>query len=155
MQEILQSLSICFLLGIFVGFAYTRGACLTLSLYGFVGKSMLVLVALLMLGLYFEWQKLGFSSTMALGISTAVLVRLSYLKLTLPWQLQRKGRPGEEEPGIGVLEGLWTLSYSNGQTVSYDRLGKMCRIGFPDGSCWELSDDNRSGTAVKERRDLI
>jgi hypothetical protein len=139
MQETLQSLSVCFLLGCFVGWAYCSGACLNLNLYRFVGKSVLALVALIALSVYLDWQKFAFAGTIAVGISTALLVRLSYLQMTLPWQLaRRKSRPGEEEPGIGVLEGKWTLCYSDGQTMSYDQKGKLCRIGFPDGSYWEM-----------------
>jgi hypothetical protein len=160
MQETLQSLSVCFLLGCFVGWAYCSGACLTLGLYRFTGKSVLALVALVAVCVYFDWQKFAFAGVIALGISSSVLVRLSYLQLILPPQLARRSsRPGEEEPGIGVVEGNWTLCYSNGQTMSYDKKGKLCRIGFPDGSSWELSEQDgkpsgQDGTQ-SDQRDLL
>lgn len=149
MQETLQSLSVCFLLGCFVGWAYTSGACLTLGLFRFSARTALVLAALIAVCVYFEWQKLAFASTVGLGIFVVLLLRLSYLQLVLPPQLAcRKSRPADEEPGIGVLEGKWTLCYSNGQTMSYDEKGRLCRIGFPDGSCWELcGEDDKDGGA--------
>ena len=141
MREILMAQLGPFVMGALLGIAYTRGACMTLNIASSVWKMALVLVGLAALASYVGFQVVTAAMVVGVGLSVVIMIKLAYMKYRLPRQLavaSLAARPGEEEPGVGRVDGLWVLCYSNGQTFAYDQFGKLKRIGFPDGSQWEL-----------------
>lgn len=144
MANTLASLMILLVLGLGIGFAYTNGACLTLNMGRFIRRFMLCLLIAAGIGLYLNWMQVTCASVVTLGICLAVQMRLLWLLLNLPWHLQRRpmaARPDEETPAAGKIDGHWALCYESGQHMCYDERGKLCRIGFPDGTHWDLSND--------------
>lgn len=143
MPETLMSMLGPFVMGVVLGIAYTRGACMTLNIRSYVWGMALVLLAGAGIAIYSEWNNIAAGSVLGVGLCLVLLAKLAYMRYRLPFELavdSLAARAGEEEPGLGLVDGLWVMCYSSGQMLSYDRLGKLKRITFPDGSQWELCE---------------
>lgn len=143
MQATLLGLAGPLVAGVVLGIAYTRGVCMTLNIRPVVRGMALGLAALAAVASWMQWQNFAAGSTLGLGLCLVLLLKLACMSYRLPYQLATPSlaaRPGEEEPGIGRVDGMWVMCYSNGQSLSYDREGKLKRITFTDGSQWELCD---------------
>ncbi|MBX9689544.1 MAG: hypothetical protein K2X27_22735 [Candidatus Obscuribacterales bacterium] len=153
MPEFLDNLMIAGALGAFLGIVYGRGACLTLDLDKFskwLGLSF-ALASLLMA--YLSWTQFSMSSATGAGICLVFYLRVKCLRYCLPYQLKKASlaaRPGEEEPGVGFIDGYWTLCYRNGMALSYDYRGRLRRVLFPDASIWELLDEPKATIGTDE-----
>lgn len=144
MEEMLLNMICAYLIGGILGLAYCRGATVMLSLSAFLVKTGLSLTVLASICVYFQWKEYATAFALALGICAGVWLSIWNLKHNLPWHFTRRrlaARPGEEEPAIGRQRDRWLLSYEDGQVVSYDARGKICRYDFPDGTSWDLSQE--------------
>lgn len=151
MYEILMSMRGPFVIGLLLGVAYTRGACIALDIGPLLRHGTFFLAILAGAGVYLHWPNVIAGSVVGIGVCVVVALRLCWLKHCLPYQLRRStlaARRGEEEPGLGFVDGLWVMSYRNGQTMCYDTNGKIRRIGFPDGSQWDLVDAHSNSASV-------